>query len=802
MISKLPLKKWLGAHSSPFLLFTMIAAFPCVQAQMHVNGKMYIASGSAMYVSQGNVTFGTTAELTTQKRLPFNSLDGRIILGGTSVFDTDGTVPKFVNGYAATTKITSTLLATGSTSVYAPVMVVPSTNTGVQAAYFNQSPTTTIGSTLNQTVREIANTEFWIVKGTPSILTLSWRSSSNLSGLVFPDVVIVGYKNGAWEEIPSAIDTTSKFGGTSLLNNSGSITSLNNVVLNDYDAFAIGEKGVSCAELVASSGDIKIWDGTAWIGGVPTLADPVQLNANYSGGSFACNSIDFNGFDVVLTGTDNLELVNGTSGSGKIVMSSESSLVQRNSNATVPQIELTKTTRPIKRFDYVYWGVPINENAFSQLENAHVTGQAAGAYDLKYKYVSGITGTLGGWQSLTTTQPGQGFIMRVKPQAPFVDATTTNAINLKFTGTANNGDITINIAKVAGNDTSARNNNLLANPYPSAIDVDKFLTENNAILDGVVYLWRASTANATGTAAYSVADYLAYTKAGTTGYLGTTSGQATFDGKIASGQGFKVRALSDGTAKFTNCMRVLGNNSQFYRPNEYATNSNVSKDRFRVRLETTSGVANQILVAYLPETTLAYDNMYDAQLYTVSPVNMYSLLDNSSRKLAINARPSFVNTDQVSIGFRKENSNLETLHFNIQDKEGVFASALTKVYLFDSLLNHYHDFANGAYSFATSEQENNTRFKIVYQNGTLGNDDFNTVRTFMKLDKQNLSINSENNISKVYVYDITGRLILEKSTINASQNLEIPFVHAEGVYIVKVKLETGAIVTSKLINKN
>lgn len=772
------------------------------QAQLHINGNLHATTNGLFYIEQGNVTFGNTAAVSTSKNSPFSTTDGKLMLGPSSNFVTDGTNTKFVNGYTATLSQTETFLPTGSTFLFAPIYVLPSTDSGVQAAYFNQAPLSDYNGGLTSSVSEVANTEYWIIKGTDAKITLSWRASSNLVSFSYPDVTIVGYKNGKWEEIPSAIDTTSKFGGTSLLNNSGSITSLNNVVLNDYDAFAIGEKGVSCAELVASSGNIKIWDGTAWIGGVPTLADPVQLNANYSGGSFACNSIDFNGFDVVLTGTDNLELVNGTSGSGKIVMSSESSLVQRNSNATVPQIELTKTTRPIKRFDYVYWGVPINENAFSQLENAHVTGQAAGAYDLKYKYVSGITGTLGGWQSLTTTQPGQGFIMRVKPQAPFVDATTTNAINLKFTGTANNGDITINIAKVAGNDTSARNNNLLANPYPSAIDVDKFLTENNAILDGVVYLWRASTANATGTAAYSVADYLAYTKAGTTGYLGTTSGQATFDGKIASGQGFKVRALSDGTAKFTNCMRVLGNNSQFYRQNEYATNSNVSKDRFRVRLETTSGVANQILVAYLPETTLAYDNMYDAQLYTVSPVNMYSLLDNSSRKLAINARPSFVNTDQVSIGFRKENSNLETLHFNIQDKEGVFASPLTKVYLFDSLLNHYHDFANGAYSFATSEQENNTRFKIVYQNGTLNNNDFNQIKTYMMLNNYTLTINSETDIEHVYVFDIAGRVVLDHSISNFSRNVDLPFDYAEGVYVVKVKLSKEQMVTSKVIHKH
>ena len=63
-----------------------------------------------------------------------------------------------------------------------------------------------------------------------------------------------------------------------------------------------------------------------------------------------------------------------------------------------------------------------------------------------YYYNSGVLGASGGWQALTATTNGKGFITRVKEQAPFTDGATTGQINLKFTGTAKNGDLTVPVA--------------------------------------------------------------------------------------------------------------------------------------------------------------------------------------------------------------------------------------------------------------------------------------------------------------------------------------------------------------------
>jgi hypothetical protein len=784
------------AKAKFLVLFVFLSGVATSTAQVQNNGTLHAADNGIFYVASGNFNFGASAVTSTTK----SATNGKISLGQSATFVTDGT--KFVNGYAETRSTVATVLSIGTATTYAPVRVLASANTnGVQAAYINAAPLT-FQPAVGPGVTAVANTEYWIVKGENAKLSLSWRASSGLSSYVDADVTIIGYNevNGYWEPITSTIDDTSVFGGTSSLAGSGSITSTGDVTLASYSAFAIGQKGIA-----PGTGTTITWNGTAWSGGIPTVSDAVVLSANYSGGSFACNSLNLNGFNVTLTGDQSLEIVNGVSGTGtaKVIMSSESSLVQRNSFADAPAIELTKATRPMRRFDYVYWGQPVTGNVYSQLDDAIApSAPSAAAFDSKYKYVSGITNATGGWQNLTATIPGQGYIMRVKPQAPFTGTgeNETSLINLKFTGTANNGDITVPIANVPTSTTSARNNNLLANPYPSAIDAKKFLTQNTALVDGVIYLWRAVNTNSGAEgAAYTVADYIAYTQAGSAGYSG--AGSDVYDGKIASGQVFKVKAIATGTAVFTNSMRELASNTQFYRSNTYAATTTDTKNRFKLNLKTDNGIANEILIAYLPETSLGYDNMYDAELVSVSTTKMFSMLDNTTKQLVINARPDFTNTDQVALGITVPAATSANLQIALTHQEGVFANNQTPVYLHDAQANVYHDFANGAYSFTANNPTDTTRFKIVYQNEMLNTPGFQNPTLTLVLNHGNLSAKSSAPIESLTFYDLTGRVI-ENHTAIKGTSFSTPFNHAQSVYIVKIIHTNGVVVNKKVFNTN
>lgn len=471
-------------------------------------------------------------------------------------------------------------------------------------------------------------------------------------------------------------------------------------------------------------------------------------------------------------------------------MSSQSSFVQRNSSASAPMIELTKTSRAMRRYDYIYWGTPIAGDFKSQISNAIAVGQStAGAFDLLYKYASGPGGD---WLDLDVIETGRGFISRVKMQAPFLDATTQQNINLKLTGVANNGNINVAVKNDPNSQYLQKSHNLLANPYPSAIDVDKFLLENTDI-DGSVHLWTNATPAGGAITNYGNADYAVYNFSGE---INTSPVAQKIAGKIASGQGFKVRALNNGSVNFTNCMRLSTGNTNFFRTGNTAQ---PTKDRFKLTM-TNSEIYSQILIAYLPEATLGYDRLYDALRFSTSTAQLYSIHTVDEKRLAINGRPSFEDTDVVSLGVLKSNTNAETFTINISDKEGVFNSGNVAVYLHDKALQTYHDFSNGAYTFITSERIANGRFEIVYRNGALGNADFASVKVNALIKNQTFIANSSIGMKEIEIYDIAGRKVatfIAEGQTNTSRT----FNHADGVYIAKIKLENGSIATQKLINQ-
>jgi hypothetical protein len=777
------------------LVFLISTCTYSLHSQVINKGILHIEEATTLYVAAGSFTFGPGSSTQTSRTA---GRFGKLQLSNTATLS-GASSSLFVNGFVSTKSNSFFELPTGQGATYAPIGITnASVTNGVDAAYYEGALTSTVH---NATISALPTAGYWDVEGDNATLTLKW--SNDISSLTnsIANLTVAGLKisNATWEAIPSAIATGSL--------TSGSIATSAAVTLANYSAFTLAKRGISCAPVFSGMGNLVTFDGTSW-DMTPTADDFVSITGSGSPGSFVCNELMVNA-NITLIDGETIEVVNDINGSGTITMSSTSSILQRNDASTIaPQIVLTKSSRAgMRANDYIYWGSPLTTNSYSQLDGARayeagnaIVGTAA-AFDNKFKYVSGDATATGAWQPLTQTEPGKGFIMRIKDQSPYSSsAAYAGHINLTFTGAANNGVVTVATANDNANSTtSARNNNLLANPYPSAIDADKFL-EYNTNLDGVIYLWNATTPNS-GAEAYSNADYIAYTRAGSTKVTGTTAASGIFDGKIATGQGFKVKALdatATGTAFFNNCMRVSGSNTQFMRMN--ATASNHTIDRFIIKISDGSGAGNQVLVAYMPEASLAYDRLYDASLNTVSPVQMYSILDNDTKKLAINARPDFDIDDQVTIGYELAATDAAVLNINVVQKEGVFADASTPIYLHDTALNVYHNFNNGAYTFTTATQQDNNRFKIVYQSA-LSSDAFSNSSAVALLNQSSLQINATTSITQVAVYDITGRLVLTAAPNNSDRYFAAPFNHAEGIYIVKIKLDNGAVATQKLINR-
>ena len=790
----LKLKKKSVLRSACAFVFCVLAS-TVTFAQVQANASLFIGDGGTVYVGSGDYAFGsggateTTRTAGTYGKLIYNA--GATTSGASSTH--------YLDGYGSTRSTAAFIFPVGQSGVYAPVKVTPSTTAAVDAAY-RRASATTIGATLDPTVTAVSTVEYWNIKGSnDAAISLTWRADSNLAaigiGSSTANLTIVGFRAGKWEKIPSTVDAISIIDNVTASSiTTGSISTTGTVALSSYEYFSLGAEEIICAPIIAFSGNTSTWNGTAW-DVTPTLADAAIVNSNTpaSPGSFACNSLVLNA-NITLANGQNVEVVNGVTGSGKIIMASEASVVQR-AGTTAPNIELTKVSRPMRQYDYIYWGTPIAGNFLSQL-TTNTVAPASGltnTFDSKIKYVSLPIVNGGGWQILDAITTGKGFATRVKNQAPFVDQATTGFVNFTFKGMANNGDIPVGITRDPAFPNGGRSHNLLANPYPSAIDADKLITENLDI-DGVIYLWSASVPNVGIGQAYTQADYMVYTLAGTVVPNTITK---TFDGKIASGQGFLVKSLKDnGTVTFTNCMRLTTNNNQFQKVKSTKT---VAADSFKLNMTGENGVFSQILVSYLPNATLGYDRLYDAGRNSLSTVQLFSIFEGDGRRLAINARPSFVADDIVPIGVSKTSTYPETFTIALTEKTGVFTSADQSVYIHDTVNNTYFDLNNGDFTFTTDKNVLD-RYKLAYTAGTLSNPKFENNGVFATLSKNVIGLESSLPLTGIEVYDLTGKRILASKIDNALSSTT-PFAFPKAVYIVKAKLNNGTVASFKLINQ-
>ena len=343
------------------------------------------------------------------------------------------------------------------------------------------------------------------------------------------------------------------------------------------------------------------------------------------------------------------------------------------------------------------------------------------------------------------------------------------------------------------------NYNLLANPYPSAINANKFL-DKNVNIDGSLYIWEAKTQPATvGTGYYGQSDFITYTKAGATVPSGFSG---VFNGKIASAQGFMVRALTSGDVTFNNCMRLSGSadNNSFFRSSTVNTSAEPVVDRFKLNLTSSTDHFNQVLIAYIPGLSMGYDRGYDASRNSTSGSQIFTIMGETNQRLAIDARPAFVDTDIVPLGFTST-SPISSTNFQISivEKEVVFQNDNVDVFIHDKLNNVYHNFDNGVFNFTASQSELLNRFDVVYQSSTLDNPDFDDQSVMVSLSESNLLLSSKELINTAFIFDVTGRLInkIDVNDFVYSGN----FNHAQGVYIVRVELSNGQFISNKVINK-
>lgn len=553
------------------------------------------------------------------------------------------------------------------------------------------------------------------------------------------------------------------------------------------------------------------WNGTAWSNGNPDINKVVVLTGDYTTGtstpSFdACSLTINNGVTLDITAGNYVNIVNDLTVNGTLEIRHEASLVQQNDLGNVDGTGTTnvhKTTPTYTEYDYTYWSSPVqNEtvaNVFAANHSSYIFYSSTANFNDANNDSFDDEGD--DWVVATgNLTPGIGLIAMgegsfTTPLSSLPYPTYTQSV--VFSDDVNNGVITIDVSEDNDLTDSSINQNLLGNPYPSAIDPEAFINANPG-LEGTLYFWSHRTFISDSqpgpdTYNFTNADYDSYNLAG--GVASGAGDEVAANFKIASGQGFFAN-VTDASVDvvFNNSMRLTTENTHFYR------NQSVEKDRIWINLTSSGNIFRQILIAFFDNTTPGYDRAYDGRRLEVgNDYDFYSLIGDE--KYAIQSRETFNSSITIPLGFEVTQS--DTLTISIANLEGVLNTS--EVYLEDKELNIIHDLKNSDYTFnVTNTGDFKDRFELRFNNSVLSNND-------VIEPKDNLIILQENNdfisfktvknrvIKNIEIYDLLGRTIVNKKTNSSVVNIPSRNYKSGIILIAKVSLENNTQLITKFV---
>ena len=571
-----------------------------------------------------------------------------------------------------------------------------------------------------------------------------------------------------------------------------------------YTATVTNATGCQLTTTASVTGVGTVWNGTSW-SIPPTSGQKLIFRGNYSQGvSLNGCSLTVESGNVTIPAGNNAVIQNtvkvNSAGGATFTLENTASLVQvsTTANSNTGNIIVKKNSQPMKRLDFTYWSSPVTSQL---LYNFSPLTWAIKFFN--WEIVSQQWVLIYGGQTIMV--PGVGYIVR----APQTFATDVASVySGQFVGVPNNGTITV---PIQGSTTTTKSN-LIGNPYPSAININAFLSDVDNInnVGGTIYLWTHNTLpNGAGSGyGYTTNDYATYNLTGATvtaaSAISSGGNTDTPTGYIASGQSFFIRGLTNQSVKFKNSMRVINNNNQFFRMASAEEVAPVpvedysEKHRFWLNLTTELGTFNQTLIGYVQGATNAIDRNYDGDVFEVNEVSLYSIIDGVSLKIQGRALP-FQATDVVPLGFKTTTAG--TFAINIGELDGIFTDQ--DIFLKDKLLHTIHDLKSSFYSFTSQAGTFDNRFEIVYATNTvLGMEQKAIDQNSIIMYRQNNALHidaGKNSIKNVLVYDVTGKLIYTKKGIEAYKTALFDFVPQEQLLLVTIVTDQDNKVTKKIV---
>lgn len=544
----------------------------------------------------------------------------------------------------------------------------------------------------------------------------------------------------------------------------------------------------------------KVWNGTAWIGGAPTISQKAIFTGNYSGPSVhACECEINNNAEVIITENNpfiiqsNINIV-----SGSLQVNNNANLIQINDGAqNSGSITVIRQSKPMNKFGYTYWGVPVSEQVLSSLYPG-INNMYTWNPNQSWNSYSGEMIAPNGY----IARAPQTGIWNIKTTPPEWDRHPGTAT---FTGTANNGEFeAIIIADPTPNDyqpyQAGSKMSFIGNPYPSAIDIIRFFDDNIDVMITTIYLWtHASNPVLFGnTYSYASSDFATFNGLG-----GVGTGPNTIPtGKVASGQGFFIRgSTTGGTAKFRNTQRFDNGennpaafpNDNFYRLQNQTSSTSIEKHLFWLNLTDNAAQFKQTLIGYATNATNAIDNL-DGEYYRAgNSIDLYSI--SGTKELAIQSRAlPFDDEDTITLGYKVTTAGTYTIALEAFDNlfEG------QDIYIKDNNDQSRHNLKDGPFEFLSTAGEFTTRFEVVFRASDLSvTNPINDSRWIVYTKDNLLHIESLGfEMKDIYVYDMLGRLVYSKQNVDATSQV-INKLGAKQVYLIKIITEDNKILVKK-----
>ncbi len=536
-------------------------------------------------------------------------------------------------------------------------------------------------------------------------------------------------------------------------------------------------------------GPTETSDGVNWSNLDPDQTRTAIVNSSLTGAQetfFACNLIINPGVNVVYDSggstSNSIVLYGDLTVNGSLTIGDTESLVTIDPGAVLgPITKIEKSQSLTSIYEATYWSSSV---AGQQISTVFAGVDPNRVFDFKAGQVNPVyAGTNYKYWHLAS-----GTMERARGYS--ADGSSTGIQTITFTGIPYNGNFNKSMFYSGSPDltpTANENFNLIGNPYPAAIDISKFLVEN-AVVNQIALWAKDKEPNPDGT--FDPAGYIYYNQSGASS-PGVTS-------NIGSGQGFMARALSTGGVNFNNGLKLIGQNTQFYKSvlsknGQKLYEGDVNRLWLRLKVDNTK---SDILIGFLEDATDGLDDRYDAVgSLDEKNISLYSQLENM--KLVIQGLGSFSPEKSVSLGIATKEAKEHTL--SLTGMEGIFGDV--DVYLVDHTLNKTHNLKESAYTFnQTTTGDFPNRFTLQFSKNAVDVDKIIEGSEFSVFNSaEGFRINASKVVKEVKVYDMLGRTIMSSKPNQQSFNLNAGNLKTGAVLIFEVKLENGTILNKKAI---